>query len=283
MRGMARFRRVETYPPTGSPDRLWGSSPDALGNPVHDAFLRAARSVVELYSSALDGLALDAGRSSLRLAVGERLVDDQVSVEVWRDRRGLPSEPGFVHRTPDVASLAAGGRARLALEVVDTAVRLLGDARGWDPAGLDACRAHVEDSGYAFRWASAWRPSPDRRHRARAIFRLDTSDGFGRARLEVGDRAADEVVLTSGEAVAFCTSAGFTRSARSLAWSGPDEVSFTPYSGLVPAHDGGPLTARATVEGWHAELPEPVVVRTPGEGLVEEAGAAVPTVTGSLT
>jgi hypothetical protein len=202
-----------------------------------------------------------------------------VRVQVWGEPpRGLPSETGFVHLCASVGRLDAAARARLALEVVHGAALQLAAARGWDADRLAECREHVRRHDHTYHWAGAWKASPDRRHRARAAFRIGPLDGFGRAWLEVRDRA-DEVVVVSEEAVAFCTSEGLARSARTLRWSGSDTVGFTPYAGLVPAHDGGPLTARRVADGWEVELPEPVVVRTPGgDGVAEEPGAPLPEV-----
>ena len=55
MRRMARFRSVDFYPFEGFPDRMWGPAPEGPGEPVADAFLRAARPVVALDTQALTG------------------------------------------------------------------------------------------------------------------------------------------------------------------------------------------------------------------------------------
>ena len=54
MRAMARVRSVDVYPFEGFPERMWGCSPESPGDPLIDAFLRAARPVVALYTEALE-------------------------------------------------------------------------------------------------------------------------------------------------------------------------------------------------------------------------------------
>ncbi len=283
---MSALERVETWPVTGFPDRLWDSSPEGPGDPLVDAVARAARPVSELYSEALAGLGLTALRRTLRLTIAGRREDtcpDEVTVSVWRDQRGMPAETGYVHLGPSVGRLDADGRARLALDVVHTGARLLVEARGGDPSGLDACRDHVSDRGFGYAWSGAWKASPDRQHEARATYRLAGPDGFARAQLEVRRRTPGAATRASDESVAFCTSAGMVRSAQTLQWRGSDEIAFVPYKGLVPEHDGGPLSARPAGDGWEFALPPPVVVRPPaGVGVHEDPDAPLPTVVGSL-
>jgi hypothetical protein len=287
MRAMPRFRRVDTYPPTGFPDRMWGSHPEGPGEPVVDAFLRASRPVVELYSGALGGVDLHGPRGSLVLHPGAHLGGDDgpVSVRVWSAQpHDMPSETGFVGLPASVGRLDAAGRARLALEAVHAGVVRLAAVRGWDSERLEACRKHVLDNDLTYAWAGPWKASPDRRHQARATYRLGALDGFGRARLEVRRRADEEVVVTSDEAVAFCTAAGLERSAGTLRWTGPHEVGLTPYVGLVRPHDGGRLVARSSDGRWEVELPGPVAVRTPGgDGIDEDPAAPLPEVVAELT
>ena len=85
---------------------------------------------------------------------------------------------------PAVGSLDASGRARLALDVVDTAVRELARLRGWDPDIFDTCRDHVIARDYVYTWDGAWKTSLDRRHQARATYRIGTPDGFARSKLD---------------------------------------------------------------------------------------------------
>ncbi|MCW2738929.1 MAG: hypothetical protein JWN97_3573 [Nocardioides sp.] len=286
MQRMPTLQRVETWPPTGFHDRLWDTQPEGPGDPLVDAMARAARPVSELYSEALAALGLTAMCTTLGLAIATRREDsgpDEVTVRVWRDQRGMPAETGFVHLGPSVGLLDAAARARLALDVVHTGVRLLIEARGGDPSVLDACRDHVEASGFVYAWSGGWTSSPDRRHEARATYRLAADDDFARARLEVRQRTSGATTSSSDETVAFCTSARLHRSARTLRWRGSAELSFTPYVGLVPSHDGGPLSARSVGDGWEFTLPAPLAVRAPGGvGIQEDPDAPVPTVVGTL-
>lgn len=280
---MTRLVRVDVYPTTGFPDRIWGSSPEGPGSPIHDAFLRAARPVVERYSEALPALGLEGPYRFLRLSVVEPVSDsDAVHVTVWEKHRpGLP-EIGFVTLNETVGRMDAPARARLVLSTVHAGLQQLAPARGWDPALLDTCHAHVVAHDHGYSWASEWRSSPGRRHQARGAYRLDGRDGFGRVRLEVRRRADEELVLTGPETVAFCTSTGLRRSAETLRWSTPDTVSLVPYVGLVPQHVHGNLTATAGPGCWAATTSDAVVVAAPGDGLAEDPDVPVPLVTASL-
>ncbi len=265
---MPRFTLVTFHPETGFPDRLVGW-PD--GHPVVDAFMRSARCVAELYSQALPELEVEGYRSSLRLSPGDRIDDadrDSVRVDVWSGvPYELPSEMGFVGLIADTGLLDAWDRARLALDVVHTAVLQLASHRRWDPAPFEECWDHVVSHDYEYSWTSPWKASPDRRHRARCAYRLGPQDGYGRVRLEIGGRRSDEVVARSGEAIAFCTSPGFVRSADTLRWSGSGSVAMAPYGGLGPPSG----LVRGEVEdgeGWTFEVRDDVTARAPaGEGV----------------
>lgn len=280
---MARLTRVDCYPPTGSPDRMWGLSPEGPGSPVHDAFLRAARPVVERYSESLPALGLEGPHTTLRFSIVEQVSSsDAVHVTVWERRHREQPETGFVTLNEAAARLDAGARARLVLDVLHAGLQQLAVARGWDPELLAACRDHVLAHDLGYTWSSAWKSSPGRRHQARATYRIDGRDGFGRARLEVRRRADEQPVLVTPEAIAFCTSAGLRRSATTLGWTGADRVSLVPYTGLVPAHTGGELLATAGADGWSASRDDFAGVRCPGEGLAEDPGAPAPRVIASL-
>ena len=275
---MARFAAVTFYPETHFPERLAGWDD---GHPVVDAFLRSGRSVAELYSEALPGLGVEGPRATLRLSPADRIVDPgatELTVSVWSAvPHDLPCEYGFVRLTTDTGLLDAVDRARLALEVVHAAVLELAGHRGWEASQFERCRDHVLACGLEYSWEGRWKSAPNRRHRARAVYRLGVEDGFGRVRLEVADRGGD-VVARSDEAIAFCTSQGFRRSESTLRWSGSGTVSMTPYggwpaSGLVVAIDRGE-------EGWAFDVRDDVTVRRPGGAGVTRgpSQAAVPAV-----
>jgi hypothetical protein len=73
-------------------------------------------------------------------------------------------------------------------------------------------------------------PGPAR-HSARPVSVLH-GDGDGRVVIEVRRRTDDQVVAVSASALAFSTSAGFQRSARTLRWLGTTTVEVVPWAGL---------------------------------------------------
>lgn len=277
---MARFRGVDFYPFEGFPDRLWGPSAEGSGDPLADAFLRAARPVVALYSEALEQVHVDGPRGSLMIFVTERLEPTDVRLVVWAAEPTLGPERAFVTLCPPVGRLDATGRAGLALDVVHAAVRELAAARGWDPDVFDACRDHVVAHDHVYTWDGPWRTSPDRRHQARARYRISDPDGFARARLEVRRRADGTVVVSSPQAVGFCTTRDLRASASTLQWSGSGEVGFSPHARVVSTDPAHRLAAQLHGDTWVVRMPRPVAVRAPGgEGVDEATGAPVPAVT----
>ena len=274
MRSVARFAAVSCYPETSFPDRLVGT--EGGGHPLTDAFLRSSRSVAELYSEALVELGVEGPRATLRLSPGEQVADPGnrgVTVTVWSaEPHDLPCENGFVGLTTGTGLLDATDRARLALEVVHTAVLELARHRGWEPTQFERCRDHVLARGLEYSWEGRWTSAPDRRHRARAVYRLGVEDGFGRACLEVADRSG-QVVARSDEAIAFCTSSGFRRSASTLRWSGSGAVSLTPYGGW-PA--SGLVVGTRGDEGWAFDVRDDVTVRRPGGAGVTSGPSRAP-------
>jgi hypothetical protein len=137
-------------------------------------------------------------------------------------------------------------------------------ARGWDVAALEVCRRHVLDRGLEYRWSSAAKASPDRRLEAIADFRL-TPDGYGRARLRVVRRVDGTTVASSAESLAFCTSVGFRRAAKSLRWEGNDHVSLVPYD-FVPAIRGGHLSLSRETGKWLGAVTHYLSVRPVPDG-----------------
>lgn len=229
---MSTFRVVEFWPSTGWPDGPW------CRDPGEDAFVKSARSVCELYGEGLRLLRLAAPLSTLRLscALDQHPVDGEVLVEVFTDR-AMGFELARVSLPTGLAALAPEARAAVVLEVVHGATVRLGAARGWDGAVLQAAHRHVLDQGLRFVWAGPWKSSPDRRHRARPVYRLE-DDGFGRVALHVQRRSDGVTVAVSGEGLAFSTSEGFVRSARTLRWAGNAAVQVVPFCGLGGEQQG---------------------------------------------
>lgn len=206
----------------------------------------------------------------------ERLEPVDVRLLVWAEKPTSGPEWAFVSLCPAVGRLGASGRASLALDVADAAVRELARARGWDPEVFDVCRQHVVAHDYVYSWSSPWKTSPDRRHQARPTYRISTPDGFARARLEVRRRADRNIVVSSPEAVGFCTTTDLRASADTLQWSDGLEVGFSPHR-RVPSTDATDrLAVHAEGEEWTVQMPSPVQVRPPaGDGVEETPGAPV--------
>jgi len=238
------FNYVEVWPPTGWPDRPWCDDVEK------EAFVKSARSIIELYTEVLVGLGVQGWRSMLRLVCCHVPSLEHVLVLVSTDRSG-DFEGGSVHLPSGVAALPATARSLLVLDVVHAAVLRLADARGWEGSQFEGPRQHVLNSGLQYRWDGPWKSSPDRRHRARSRFRL-MDDGYGRARIEVQRRDNAVTVAVSGEALAFSTSKGFERSARTLRWDGSSAVHMIPYSGLWPSALHGLVRLESTEDGWRS-------------------------------
>lgn len=223
---MATLRRVEFYPYSGFPDRSWDDDPE------NDAFAKAACGVVELYSARLAALELTPARAaSLRLNLDRREQDHHdVRVSLRLDVPGW--EVGTVVLPIGVALLSGLERALLVLDVIDAAMRRLATFRGWPTDDLDLVREHVKAPDLVFTWASAWKMSPDRRHRARASFVMN-DDGTAHVRIEVAGTRADgrEHSITSAPALTWVTLTSFKEIAHTLRWKGSDKVSLDPMIG----------------------------------------------------
>ena len=263
---MPSFSYVEVYPPTGFPERPWGDAPE--GADVHDAFVKSARSVTELYWEGLAPLKVPNHCSMLRLSCSTSPADEVLVAVSTEKYEGM--EMGGIQVPRTLLGLTHEQRARLVLDAVHGAVLRLAEARGWDPGIFDPCRQHVLDAGLVYRWDGPWKSSPDRRHRARARYHL-TPDGYGRVRIEVQRRDDETTVARSEEAVAFSTSRGFERSARTLRWDGSASVGLVPYGGRGTAHTHGSLRLERAEDGWHSRCRDDVTVlpMVPGPGDVE--------------
>lgn len=153
-----------------------------------------------------------------------------VSVDVQLDVEET-CDVGQVAVPASVAELGARGRAELTLEILDGAMRALAPARGWNEPTLAATAEAVRRDDLELVWHGPWKASPDRRHEARGTFWFE-DDGYGRAVIELRSRRDGGAVARSPVAVAFCTVAGFQRSARTLRWHSR-EVAMIPCMGLL--------------------------------------------------
>lgn len=231
---------------------------------VADIAIRGCRSVAELYSEALGELGLTSKVAELRIFTRHDPELDEVRATVHVDpvlggfevaNVAVPTD--FVSRTPQI-------RAQMLLDAVHGILTRLALARGWDVGALERCRRHCLERGLEFRWSSAPKVSPDRRHAAHAEFRL-APDGYGRVRLLVARRDDGVPVGSSDEAVAFCTGEGFRRAARSMRWHGKDRVAVVPYD-FVPAIRGGELSLSRVNDSWRGTVADYLSVRPVPEG-----------------
>ncbi|MFC7534652.1 hypothetical protein [Actinoplanes sp. GCM10030250] len=161
--------------------------------------------------------------------------------------------------------------------MVHAAAVRLGRDRGWDQDALAAAHGHALAAGLRYRWTGPSKISPDRRHVACPVFVLH-DDGFGRVMIEVRQRDHDRVIAVSEPALAFSTSDGFQRSARTLRWQNKNSVGLIPWSGLFGdqqgmlrlnlAYPGEPRTAEPpppqTKPLSVASLPQ-IIVQVPAE------------------
>jgi hypothetical protein len=257
---LAVVRYVGFFPPTGFPDRAW------IDDRACDLLVKSARRVVELYSEEISGLGLIGKASEVRVFMHPAPKgQEHVSVDVHLDFYG--AFEGAIALIPaSVEGLVADQRADLAFAILDGVMREFAPHRDWAVSALDLAESKSRARGLEFTWHGPWKSSPDQRHEARGVFWLE-DDGFGRAVVEVRPRGdADAAILRSADRRAYCTAAGFARSAKTLRWSdgrvtmtssidilGRDdgEIRFDPASGTT-----GTLVARkATAETVSRQQP----------------------------
>ena len=228
---MPRLSYVFVWPPTGHRRSAWVRPAD------NDAFVKTARRVCELYSEAIVSLGIEGRSSEIRFMsdVGPK---GQAEVEVTVNTEFLGGfESARVLLPRGIAELAPQARGVLVLDVVHGAVLRLAEARGWDAALLESVRDRCLKRTLDYTWESSWKASSHRRYEARAEFRL-LDHGFGTTRIAVRDRRSGDVIGISDEAEAFCTQAGFKRSAGTLHWDGSDRLSMAPFRGLLGQQEG---------------------------------------------
>ena len=251
---MPTLSYVYPYPAQGRADRPTDE------DPVADIAIRGCRSIAELYSEALAALELANHVGELRLFIRHDPQLDVVRATVQVDPVREGFEMAHVHVPTGFAARTAEVRAAMLLEAVHGLVGRLAVARGWDVQALEDCRRHVLDRDLEYRWSSAPKISPDRRHEARADFRLP-ADGYGRVRLRLVGRDDGATVASSDEALAFCTSPGFRRAAKSVRWHGKKQVSLVPYD-WVPAVRGGQLSLSLEGGEWRSSVVDYLSVRS---------------------
>jgi hypothetical protein len=252
------------------------------------------RRVCELYSEALGPARIAARYAELRLGCHHDPERPDVLVTVHTEHfEGF--EYAAVTLPAGIAALPARARAELVLDVIHGAALRMGQARGWDLTALHDARGHALAAGLRYRWEGPAKASPDRRHSAQPVYDL-LDDGYGRVVVQVRRRADGHLVAESAPALAFSTSAGFARSARTLRWCSSTLVELVPFCGLsagtrdhvIWADVQGlvtinldddqitPTTQRGEQIGEHQEQPSLTAAVTPPKVIVRGEGRGAP-------
>ncbi|MBU2664324.1 hypothetical protein KOI35_12545 [Actinoplanes bogorensis] len=278
---MATLRTVWFWPGTGWADRPWVEAPG------EDAFARSANSVSELYSQGVRPAGITNRHSELRLFTRDGGDREDVLVMVHpEENEGF--EMAVAELPKGVDRLPAAKRARLVLEVMHGAAVRLGQARGWDPAGLAGAHAHVLAAGLRFRWDGPAKSSPDRRHTAQPSFVLG-DDGLGRVVVRVRRREDGSTVCVSPVAAVWGSSRAFADYARTVRWNGSSLVNFGPEDGVVIGADGSsvagspywPITLDLNDPGTFGVEPADTTGPVPDvDGLSADTAGPVPDVDG---
>jgi hypothetical protein len=163
----------------------------------------------------------------------------QILCSVLESASDMPGETAWCEMPPGMELWTPRTRAQLALEVVDAVMLRLGKLRDWDVDALISARKHVVDSNYEFIYTGPWKSSPDRRHRARLVFRLE-DDGYGRVVVDFATKDL-EPRGTIGPALAYSTLEGFKRSTRTMHWDSNSTLVFAPW--VTPFWDEGYVLA----------------------------------------
>lgn len=196
---MPLLREVEAaYPATRFPDRAWDPDVDKA------AFLARSLGVFELYCRGLPAAMIPARRSMVRFFLDE---DKPAGFHVRLPPKPLEAFESANIAVPDrFATWAEEDQLRACLEVIHQGLLGLGRARGWPLApleALEALRDQVAEQGLRLWWASAWKLSPNRRHKARGVYRI-SPDGYGRVQLEVRAATGRDEILARTEVDALC-------------------------------------------------------------------------------
>lgn len=198
---MAKLGYIWFWPDAGHVGEPWAD------NAAEDAFVRTSRRVTERYSEALPALDLEALRWSQKLRAwpAEELVEEKVTDRVVVAVHHLPRREHVAHAfvPPQMIEMAPQARARLVLEVVDSAMRCIGARRGWPAPALEQVRQHALSHDLEFEMKGPWTLNPDRDRRVRLVARI-ADDGWSDLSFEVAYDSSTE-------------SLGFTRVVRSPA------------------------------------------------------------------
>lgn len=241
-------REVDFYPYGGVVGETWDADPN------WDALIRTGRRVAERYSELVAPEARLA-RSAIRLG---RLPDQsgqeqgpeaQVTITGDRDAEGLIFAGVLLPR--GAASLSETERALFALDLLHQTCLFLADRADQPAAPYERARDTLLAEGLDPVWHSAWKASPDRKHRARLGQRI-CDDGWADVWIEVAQKGSNEplgrgaIVRSSGSLRAF------GRLVKTLRWhdDGNVDAMGTDVLGRVIA------TPNATLSDLNSRLPQ---------------------------
>lgn len=202
------------WPNGGHVNRFWG---DGSG-PGEDAIARTSRRVTERYSEALGTFGIEARRAAVQMSVSDAETDDTaVVLELTLRPAGDEVVRAFV--PPGVAEMTMQDRARVVLEIVDTAMVGIGEARGWPEDALRQSRQHTIEHHLDFDMTGAWKSDRRRKRAARPVARI-TDDGWSDLSFEVSDsRSGESLGFTRSVRSPLNSLPKFARGAREFRWS----------------------------------------------------------------
>lgn len=208
---MPKLNYVWFWPNGGPTEEGWYELGDGL-----DAFARTSRRVTERYSEGLAAAGIEARRSAVQMMLSDaNAPEDRVVLET--DVRRPGDEIVRVLVPEAVGSLAPQDRAQLVLDVVDAAMRRIGDARGWPLVELAHAHAHVREHNFTFEMVGPWKSNPSRKRRVRPVAHI-ADDGWGRLSYEVADSRSGATLgftrlmpITLNSLPQFKRAIGFTR------------------------------------------------------------------------
>jgi hypothetical protein len=265
---MPRFRIVEVYPMSG-----WWDQPWIKGDVDADAFAKVSRGICDLYSAHLTDADLRNRVSTLRIFVGDDLADNAppasegragVLSPAWTGRpEGF--EQAEVRVPAGFASWELARQQRVVLDAIHEAALGVAELRGLDPAAFERAREAVEAADFAFTWTGPWKFSPGRRWRARSTFRT-MPDGFGRLVVELAGPDDEVVRASSSEQVAWTTTEGYRRAAKTLRWTAADRLEVVPCVGTYGLAGGTFVAELGPDSEQQLELRDVQVTTPPGPG-----------------
>lgn len=222
---MSPLKRVDLWPASGWPSLLWQPSLD------NDMFARTAARVTHLYGDGLAQSTLPAVRKQPTLMLLTESSGPPGADVIVRTFASSGEIGGNIRLPEGISNLASSERARLVLDVIDTSMRSIFFGRRWSAEGLDLARRHVIDKDFTWLWRSPVTMNRSGRFAAQAHYQL-LDDGFGSVQLELRD-LEDNVLSRTAPQLAYCTQAGFVRSAKTVRWVDDNSAEFIPYVGAM--------------------------------------------------